>query len=42
MTKDHRRGNREVRKPKKEKEVIAAPLALIKVPTAFIRTPKKS
>jgi hypothetical protein len=41
MTKDHRRGHREVRKPKKDKEVIGAPAGLIKAPEILVKTPKK-
>jgi hypothetical protein len=40
MTKDHRRGNREVRKPKKSKEAVPALMALVK-DAAASQTPAK-
>lgn len=42
MAEKHRRGNREVRKPKKQKETIPTPVASIKGATASIKIPKKS
>jgi hypothetical protein len=42
VAKEHRRGNREARKPKKLKEAIPPPVALIKDVTASTKTPKRS
>jgi hypothetical protein len=41
MVKERRRGNREIRKPKKQKEAIPTPVASIKDATASIKIPKK-
>ncbi len=41
MTKEQRRGNREIRKPKKKKEASAASPVLAKGAQALIGLPKK-
>lgn len=41
MAKEQRRGNREVRKPKKKKEPTSAPIVLTKGPSVSVGIPKK-
>jgi hypothetical protein len=41
MTKDHRRGNREFRKPKKQKDAMPVPAALIKDAVVSFKGPEK-
>ncbi len=42
MAKEHRRGNREVRKPKAKKEASVAPVTSLKDVAAATKIPKKN
>lgn len=42
MAKEHRRGNREVRKPKMKKETAVAPVTMLKAAAVPLKIPKKN
>jgi len=41
MAKEQKRGNRETRKPKQKKEIVAAPASVIKGMSTPVAMPKK-